>query len=61
MTPEQADASVPQSLWIGDSCGYLAAQAEARIAAGLKPTDEQLEAWAVCNTTEKSFEEVDPT
>jgi len=50
MTPEQADASVQQSLWIGDSCGYLAAQADARIAAGLTPTDEQLEAWAVCNT-----------
>lgn len=60
MTLEQADASVPQSLWIGDSCGYLAAQADARIAAGLKPTDEQLEAWAVCNTMEKTFDEVDP-
>ena len=56
MTPKQADSSVPQSLWIGDSCGYLAAQADARIAAGLTPTDEQLEAWAVCNTISATVE-----
>ncbi len=57
MTPEQADASVQQSLWIGDYCGYLAAQAQARLAMGLKPTDEQQEAWNVCNApTEKPVE-----
>ena len=37
-----ADESVDQKLWIGDSCGYLAAQAQARLAMGLQPTDEQM-------------------
>ena len=47
-----ADASVRQSDWRGDECGYLASQAMARIERGLKPTAEQAEAWFVCNTNE---------
>ena len=38
---ELADASVRQSEWRGDECGYLASQAMARIERGLTPTEEQ--------------------
>jgi hypothetical protein len=49
---ELADATVRQSDWRGDHCGYLAAQCKARTLRGLKPTAEQAEAWLVCNTNE---------
>ena len=55
MTPEQADASVPQSYGLATDVG-ICSSGRGTQAAGLKPTDEQLEAWAVCNTTEKTFE-----
>lgn len=47
---ELADATVRQSDWRGDHCGYLAAQCRARTLRGLKPTAEQVEAWFSCNT-----------
>ncbi len=47
---ELADASVRQSDWHGDHCGYLSAQCSARTLRGLKPTADQAEAWLVCNT-----------
>jgi hypothetical protein len=47
---ELADATVRQSDWRGDECGYLAAQCKARTLRGLKPTADQAEAWLVCNT-----------
>jgi hypothetical protein len=47
---ELADATVRQSDWRGDHCGYLAAQCRARTLRGLTPTDEQSEAWFSCNT-----------
>lgn len=47
---ELADASVRQSDWRGDHCGFLAAQHDARVARGLTPTDDQLEAWLHENT-----------
>lgn len=49
---ELADATVRQSDWRGDHCGYLAAKCKARTLRGLKPTAEQAEAWLVCNTNE---------
>lgn len=47
---ELADATVRQSDWRGDHCGYLAAQCKARTLRGLKPTAEQAEAWLHENT-----------
>ena len=47
---ELADATVRQSDWRGDHCGYLAAQCKARTLRGLKPTPDQAEAWLHDNT-----------
>lgn len=47
---ELADATVRQSDWRGDHCGYLSAQCKARTLRGLKPTAEQAEAWLHENT-----------
>lgn len=47
---ELADATVRQSDWRGDHCGYLAAQCKARTLRGLIPTAEQKEAWLHDNT-----------
>jgi hypothetical protein len=47
-----ADATVRESDWRGDECGYLAAQAKARTLRGLTPTVEQAEAWYHDNTNE---------
>ena len=52
---ELADASVRQSDWRGDYCGYLAAQCSARTLRGLTPTQDQLEAWYACNTNEATL------
>ena len=49
---ELADATVRQSDWRGDHCGYLAAQCKARTLRGLTPTPEQVEAWYHDNTNE---------
>lgn len=51
-----SDDSIDQSQWVGDHCGYLAAQCEARQRIGVEPTAEQLEALAVCNTTTSTQE-----
>ena len=51
-----SDDSIDQSQWVGDHCGYLAAQCESRQRINVEPTAEQLEAWAVCNTTTASKE-----
>ncbi len=45
-----ADATVRQSDYVGDHCGFLAAQAKARTLRGLTPTAEQAEAWYHDNT-----------
>lgn len=45
-----ADATVRESDWRGDHCGYLAAQCRARTLRGLKPTPDQAEAWFHENT-----------
>lgn len=47
---ELADATVRESYWRGDHCGYLAAQCKARTLRDLKPTAEQKEAWFHENT-----------
>ena len=47
---ELADATVHQSDWRGDHCGYLAAQCKARTLRGLTPTEDQAEAWLHDNT-----------
>ena len=47
-----ADATVRESDWRGDHCGYLAAQCRARTLRGLTPTSEQVEAWYHDNTNE---------
>jgi hypothetical protein len=57
---DNADRSIDPQAWIGDGCGFLAAQAEARIKWGLTPTDEQQEAWNVCNISDKTLNEVMP-
>jgi len=51
-----ADRSVDPSQYVGDSCGYLAAQCEARRAAKLYPTADQLEAWESLNRTTSTQE-----
>ena len=40
-----ADATVRESDWRGDECGFLAAQCRARTLRGLTPTVEQFDAW----------------
>lgn len=52
---EMADATIDAQLWRGDHCGYLAAQAAARIDRGLTPTPDQREAWIACNVNESKL------
>jgi hypothetical protein len=57
---DTADRSIDQSQYTGDHCGYLAAQAQARINVGVTPTADQQEAWNVCNISDKTLNEVMP-
>ena len=60
MTPEQADASVPQSLWIGD--GWVSwCSGRCTHSGGIEAYGRAVRSVGGGNTTEKTFEEVDPT
>ena len=44
-----ADMAVPECDWQGDHAGYLAAQHDERVKAGIEPTQEQVAAWHSIN------------
>jgi len=51
-----ADLLVDYNNHRGDGCGYLAAQAKARMRMHVQPTAEQQEAWDVCNAVNSDLE-----